>query len=274
MLARASCVLLCAGAIHGQWVNYRVAGVPRGKDGKVNLSAPVPKLNGKPDLSGLWQTDFAPPGEIERLIPGIGINAVPGDNPTTFPKYFFDVTADAKPGDVKMSAEATRLMQQFQAEGESQTNSVKCLPAGPPMTDLFPSPKRYVQTPSILAILYEGDPSRQIHLDGRPLPVDPQPAWEGYSVGRWEGDTLVVETIGVNAHATLDGMEHPRSAASKITERLHRRDYGHIDVQVRIDDPQFYSQPITFKYTQTLVPDDDLLEWICLENEKDAAHLK
>lgn len=261
-------------AAHAQWVNYKVVGVPRSKDGKPNLSAPVPKLNGKPDLSGLWQTNFSAPGEIDKLIPGLGINAVPGDDPTTFPKYFFNVLADYKDGEVKMSPEASRLQQETFAKGESQTNSVKCLPAGPPMVDLFPSPRRFVQNAGILAILSEGDPPRQIHLDGRKLPVDPQPAWEGYSVGHWEGDTLVIETNGVNERAPLDGMGHPRSAASKLTERLRRRDYGHIDVQVQIDDPAYYSRPIVMKYTQTLVPDDDLLEWICAENEKDVAHLK
>jgi hypothetical protein len=181
--------------------------------------------------------------------------------------------ADYKPGEISMSPEAERLLAETRAKGEVAANSANCLPAGPPLVDIFPSPRRFVQTPGILVILSEGDPARQIHLDGRKLPVDPQPAWEGYSVGRWEGDTLVVETIGVNERAPLDGMGHPRSTGSRLTERLRRRDYGHIDVQVQIDDP-YYSRPIVMKYTQTLVPDDDLLEWICAENEKDVSHLR
>lgn len=152
-----------------------------------------------------------------------------------------------------MSPEAKRLQDELHARGEAQTTSVECLPAGPPMTDTFPSPRRFVRTPGILVILYEGDPPRQIHTDG---------------------DTLVVETIGVQERAPMDSMGHVRSANSRMTERIRRRDYGHIDVQVQIDDPEYYSRPIRFKYTQTLVPDDDLLEWICAEKEKDQTHLR
>jgi hypothetical protein len=268
LLAALFSVATCA-----QWVNYKVPGVPRTKDGKPNLTAVAPRLNGRPDLSGLWQTEFAAPGEIERIIPGLGDNAVPGDDARTFSRYFFNVMADYKPGEIGVSAEAERIQKERAAEGEAAANSANCLPAGPPLVDIFPSPRRFVQAANILAILSEGDPPRQIHLDGRKLPVDPQPAWEGYSVGHWEKDTLVIETIGVNERAPLDGMGHPRSAASKLTERLRRRDYGHIDVQVQIDDP-YYSMPIIMKYTQALVPDDDLLEWVCAENEKDVSHLR
>jgi hypothetical protein len=135
-------------------------------------------------------------------------------------------------------------------------------------------PKRFVQTPQLLVILYEGDIPRQIHMDGRALPVDPQPAWVGYSIGKWEGDTLVVQTAGFNPRAPLDLLGHPRSESMRMTERMRRRDFGHLDTQVTIDDPTSYSKPITFRYTATLVPDDDLLEWVCTENEKDSVHLK
>jgi hypothetical protein len=212
---------------------------------------------------------MAAPGEIERLSPGIGVLAEPGDDPTTFTRYMHNVMADYKPGDVKLTPAAEKLSQ-----NQPPSAADLCLPSSVPMTDLFPIPKRFVQTPQLLVILYEGDIPRQIHMDGRALPVDPQPAWVGYSIGKWEGDTLVVQTAGFNPRAPLDFSGHPRSESMRMTERMRRRDFGHLDTQVVIDDPTFYSKPITFRYSATLVPDDDLLEWVCTENEKDGGHLK
>jgi hypothetical protein len=142
------------------------------------------------------------------------------------------------------------------------------------MTELFPSPRRIVQTPAIVVVLIEGDLPRQIHLDGRKLPEDPNPSWSGYSVGRWEGDALIVETVGITSRAPLDAFSHPRSDAMRMQERWRRRDFGHLDIEVTIEDPHYYSKPIVFQYTSTLAPDDDLLEWVCTENEKDRAHIK
>jgi hypothetical protein len=258
------------GTANAQWMNQPKAGVPRTRDGKPNLSAPTPRLKGKPDLTGLWQADRDTRSEIERVAPGIGTLAVPGDDPTTFNRYVHDVMADYKPGEVKLSPAAEKA---FQNQPPASGASV-CLPSSSPMNDVFPEPKRFVQTPQLLVILYEGDIPRQIHMDGRALPVDPQPAWVGYSIGKWEGDTLVVQTAGFNSRAPLDFSGHPRSESMRMTERMHRRDFGHLDTQVTIDDPTFYSKPITFRYTATLVPDDDLLEAVCTENEKDGAHLK
>ena len=270
MLRRTGLFFAMLLAANGQWVNYKVPGIPRTKDGKPNLTSPTPRLNGKPDLNGLWRTDAAPPGEIEKMLPGLSLDVVPGDDPTTFPKYFFNALADYKPDEVVMSAEAFRLQQQRIAAGETAT----CLPTSIPMINLIPFlPHQFVQTSTALAILNEGDPSRLVHLDGRKLPVDPQPAWMGYSIGRWDGETLVVETSGISESVPLDGMQHPHSADARIIERLRRRDFGHLEVQVIIEDPKFYSKPITYKYTQTLAPDDDLLEWVC-ENEKDSGHLR
>jgi hypothetical protein len=257
------------GTANAQWINQPTPGIPRTRDGKPNLSAPAPKMKGKPDLTGLWLTDLAAPGEIERLVPGVGTFAVPGDDGATFNRYVWSVLADYKPGEVKLSPAAEKL---FQNQPPAPANL--CLPGSSPLNDLFPMPKRFVQTPQLLVILYEGDIPRQIHMDGRALPVDPQPAWVGYSIGKWEGDTLVVQTAGFNPRAPLDLLGHPRSESMRMTERMRRRDFGHLDTQVTIDDPTSYSKPITFRYTATLVPDDDLLEWVCTENEKDSVHLK
>ena len=123
-------------------------------------------------------------------------------------------------------------------------------------------------------ILQEGDATfRQIFLDGRPLPKDPQPSWMGYSVGKWEGDSLIVDTVGFNDKGWLDGAGHPHSEALKVQERYRRRDFGHMDAQVTIDDPKMYTKPFTIKYILDLVPDSEIAEYVCDENEKDRAHL-
>ena len=205
-------------------------------------------MNGKPDFNGIWQTNYAAPGEVERMIPGIGILAVPGDDPSKISKYFFNVLADYKPDEVVLSPEAAKIHQQRLAVGAAGDNTAHCLPAGVPLGDLLPSPRRFIQTPGLIAILYEAiDPPRQIHTDGRKLLIDPQPAWMGYSIEKWEGETLVVETIGLIERGALDGMLHPYSPDVRITERMRRSDFGHMEVQVTINDPKFYSKPISFK---------------------------
>ena len=129
------------------------------------------------------------------------------------------------------------------------------------------------QLPELLVVLYEGvNPQRMIYLDGRKHVLE-QPAWMGYSVGTWNGDTLVVESNGFSERSWLDGMGHPRSEATRITESMRRRDFGHMEVDVTINDPKSYTRPFSIRYTQTLVPDTDVLESICAENEKDRTHL-
>src|SRR5262249_35171302 len=133
---------------------------------------------------------------------------------------------------------------------------------------------KVIQTPREIVMLMEiGSPPRQIHTDGRPLPVDPDPLWMGYSVAKWDGDTLVVETNGLNDRGWLDAFGHARSEQMRITERYHRRDFGHMDVEFTFDDPKYYTRPFGFKTTLTLQPDSDLLEYVCAENEKDRARL-
>lgn len=269
---RALTLLLAAVFSSGQWINEPARGVPRTRDGKPNLAAPAPRIAGRPDFTGIWQTDMARPGEIEKFIPDLGKVVVPGDDPTTFSRYLFNVMADYKPDEIKLSPEAQKALEANQAASDSF--GPRCLPTGLPMTELFPSPRRVVQTSALIVVLIEGDLPRQIHIDGRKLPENPNPAWAGYSVGRWDGDALVIETVGLNPRAPLDAFNHPRSETMRMRERWRRRDFGHLDVQVTIEDPQYYSKPIAFQYTSTLVPDDDLLEWVCTENEKDRAHIK
>jgi len=133
---------------------------------------------------------------------------------------------------------------------------------------------KIIQTRNLIAILQEGDASfRQIFLDGRPLPTDPQPTWRGYSVGKWEGPALVVETSGFHDRGWLDGFGHPHSDTLRVVERFRRRDFGHMDIQITINDPKAYRRPITYTQSHALMPDSDLLELVCNENERDAKHL-
>jgi hypothetical protein len=276
-LVGAAAILIGAmvASAHAQWVNYPAPGIRRTKDGKPNLSAAAPRAaDGRPDLSGVWITDSTPLAEMERLFPNLGAFAVPGDDPRQFTKYFFNVFVDLRPEDVPMRPETARLLKQRLDEGPSkEVPTSSCLPAGIPMGDLLPVPRRIVQVPGLLVILSEGiNPQRLVYTDGRAHPADAQPAWLGYSVGRWDGNTMVIDTRGFNDRTWLDAMGHPHTEALHTIERMRRRDFGHMDVDVTIDDPGAYTKPVSFRYTQTLTPDTDLLETVC-ENEKDRAHL-
>jgi hypothetical protein len=253
----------------GQWLNYPDPRTPRTKDGKPNLTAPAPRAsNRKPDLSGVWRTEFAPPGENSSVFD------VPGDNPSTFSKYFFNILADFNPAEAPIRPEAAELTVKNFGKG-GNTPVVHCLPLGIPAADIFSfAPFKIIQALGVIVIMYEVDNTRrQIYTDGRKLPTDPQPTWLGYSVGKWEGDTLVVDTAGFNDKGRLDSFGHPRSEALHLTERFHRRDFGHMDLQLTIDDPKIYLKAFTVKVTELLEPDSDILELFCNENEKDRPHL-
>ena len=270
--------VLFAGAllfVPGQWLSYPTPGTPRGLDGKANLSAMAPRAaNGKPDLSGVWRTAYDSPDDNARLF-GAGVKAFiePGDDPSTFSRYFLDILVDF-PADAKPIRPAAAALFRENVVKKARSSSARCLPQGLPRTDINNyMPFKIIQTPAVIAVLYEVDNThRQIYTDGRPLPIDPQPAWGGYSVGRWEGDTLVVDAAGFNEETWLDSAGHPHSDAMRIRERFHRRDFGHMDLTVTIDDSKMYTKPFTIKVTEVLQPDTDILETVC-ENEKDLPRL-
>src|SRR5580765_1498727 len=271
--------VLFAGALlfaPGQWLNYPTPGTPRGTDGKPNLSAKAPRAsNGKPDLSGVWRTEYNSSAENTRLFgPSLEAFAVPGDDPSTFSKYFLNILVDFKPEDNPMRPAAAELLRK-NTEKKANSSSARCLPQGLPRTDINSyAPFKILQTPGVIAVLYEVDNThRQIYTDGRALPVDPQPTWGGYSVGRWDGDTLVVDAAGFNDETWLDSGGHPHSEALRVHERFYRRDFGHMDLTVTVDDPKMYTKPFTIKVTELLQPDTDILESVCNENEKDRARL-
>ncbi len=261
----------------GQWLNYPAPGSPRTRDGKANLTAKAPRArDGKPDLSGVWHVEYASVEENRRLF-GNSVDefAVPGDDPGTFSKYSLNILIDFKPEDSPMRPETAELLKQNMAKRPTDAPTIRCLPQGVPRAELFNyQPFKIVQAPYEMTVLYEMDNAyRQIYTDGRKLPADPQPSWQGYSVGRWEGDTLVVDAAGFNDKSWLDVMGHPHSEDMRIQERFHRRDYGHMDLSVTIDDPKMYTKPFTISVTEVLVPDSDVLETVCNEGEKDRGHM-
>jgi len=272
--------ILLAGAIpcaSAQWLNYRDPKTPRTKDGKPNLSATAPRAsNGKPDLSGVWQTEPTPPEEMARLFPHLGAIVLLGDDPRTFSKYMLDVLADFKPEEAPIRPEAKALFEPRAKSLGRDNSSSYCLPLGITAAEGigYPFPYKIIQTPGLIMALYEVDGThRQIYTDGRKHTPDPEPTWLGYSIGKWEADTMVVDTVGFNDKTWLDASGHPHSEALHLTERFHRRDFGHMDLQITIEDPKMYTRPFTIKYAQRLLPDTDILETVCTENEKDRTHL-
>jgi len=251
---------LCAQA---QWLNQPIAGAPRTPDGKVNMTGPAPRANGKPDLSGIWQAEAEPRG------PG-GLYGL-GESPNS--KYFRDILSDFKPGEEPLQPAGAEMLRKH-GQGGAVSPSLNCLPDGVPHADLLPEPFKIIQTPGITLMLYEVETTfRQIFTDGRKQLADPQqPSWMGYSVGKWDGDTLVVDTVGFNDLSWLDARGHGHSADMRVEERFHRRDFGHLEVAVTITDPKTFTKPVTINFVEQLLPDTDLLEHYCLEAEKDAAH--
>ena len=259
-------VPLCAQA---QWVHIESPGIPRTRDGKPNLSAPAPRSAGKPDLSGIWIAQSSPIPDLIRLLPG-GINGLGETIPS---KYFLDILADFKSGEEPLLPAAAAVFRQHSvAQGSAPIT--RCLPAGVPQGDVVPVPFKLIQTSGVIVMLSELDNSfRQIFTDGRKQPDDPEPSWLGYSVGKWENDSLVVDTIGFNDQGWLDAAGHTHSEALRVTERFHRRDFGHMDVEVRLDDPKTFTKPVTIRFIEELVPDTELIESFCAEGEKDVAHM-
>jgi hypothetical protein len=267
-----------AAAAQAQWLNIRDSATPRTKDGKPNLSAPAPRAsNGKPDLSGVWQGEGASVSELMKILPGGGTGVAGGNGlgEDTPPLSFFNVLAGVKPEESPLRPEFRAAYEKRAAVAMTTPPPALCAPPPVPLVDSRPAPFKIVQTPKLTLLLYEADTVfRQIFTDGRKHPDDPQPSWLGYSVGHWQGDSLVVETIGLIPFGPLDIFGHPHSEDMRVTEQFQRREFGHMDVQVTIDDPKTYTKPFTYKIGMYLFPDTDLLENFCTEDEKDAAHMK
>ncbi|HWY47198.1 MAG TPA: hypothetical protein VNX70_07435 [Bryobacteraceae bacterium] len=270
--------LLSTGA-NAQWLDFPTPGIPRTRDGKPNLSSPAPRTaEGKPDLSGVWMHEITSVAEMRRLY-GPAIDAdvkvqVPGMEIGTQYKYFLNILLDFKPEESPLRPEAAPAMLQNAARRESGNPCSSVF--GFPLAGLLSEPIKIVQSPPVTVVLYEvNNLHRQIFTDGRALPKEFElPAYLGYSAGHWERDVLVVETAGFNDKTAFDMMGHPHSEALRVTERFHRRDFGHMDVEMTFDDPKMYTKPFTVKIPHDLLADTDIFEMFCNENEKDAAHME
>jgi hypothetical protein len=259
----ATLILLTSFMAEAQWPDFKDPAAPRTPDGKVNMTGPVPRVNGKPDLSGIWQAEGDPraPGGLFGL--GESLNS----------RYFRDVLADFKRGEEPLTPEGAELLRRNTQPGVVGP-SLRCLPDGVPHADLLPEPFKIIQTPREMLILYEVETIfRQIFMDGRKLPDDPAGAWLGYSIGKWDGDTLVIDTMGFNDKSWLDARGHGHSEDLRVQERFHRRDFGHLEVTVTVTDPKVFTKPVTFSFVEDLLPDTDVFEHICAEAEKDAARV-
>jgi len=239
--------LVVAAPASGQWIHVTLPDTPRTADGKPNLSAPAPKTpDGKPDLSGIW-----------RAAEG---------------KYLQNITGDLR--EVPFQPWAAALYKERVAVLAKGRPTERCLPHGVPDAMMVRSgPWKIVQTPRVTLILFEEmNHYRQVFTDGRGFPKDPNPTWLGYSIGKWEGDTFVVDTTGFNDQTWLDDPGHPHTDAMHAIERFRRRDFGHLEIDITIDDPKAYTTPWTVTARFDLLPDTELIENLC-DNEKDAQHM-
>ena len=254
--------LAAAPLLTAQWFNYPTAGVPRKPDGSPNLSAPAPRAaDGRPDLSGIW----AP---VRRRVLD---ESLEGQVNATGPFWDF---GSVVPGGLPYQPWAAALRNQRAADQSKDNPDVKCMPLGILQMNTHPFPRRILQTPGYIAILHERDLEyRQIFTDGRPLPKDPQPSWNGYSTGKWVGDTLVVETLGFRDGLWADYDGSPITTAAKITERFRRVNFGSLELEMTVDDLKAYTKPWTVRIELAFQVGSDLLEYVCLEGERDSAHM-
>jgi hypothetical protein len=248
-------ILFVAALADAQWAKTLPANLPRKADGTRDLSAPAGRTrDGKPDLSGLWET-YSEGRDMPRLL--------------------INFAAGLKAEDLDIQPWAQAILRERIATNSKDHPGVRCLPSGVPEKNVVPAPFKIVQTADLIVILYESRTVfRQVLLDGRQPVPDAVPTWQGYSVGRWDSDALVIETRGFHDKGWLDMMGHPASDALHVTERVTRPDVGHLDIAVTIDDAKAYGKTWGATIHAHLMPDDELMEHICEENEKDAAHVK
>jgi len=272
VVATVAAIVLALVPVGAQWPAFPDKRVPLKADGTPNLEAPAPRTpDGKPDLTGVWLNEWFYGGQVRRPPA-----ALPGEPP---PSTFGNIGANF-PNGLPLQPWAAKLRDERKAAGSKDNPDAHCLPMGLMQFHEHPQPRKMIQTPDVVVILYEGNAGvRQIFTDGRPVPKnDPQPWWYGYSVGRWDGDTLVVETTGLRDNGWLDIDGSPQTDAAKITERYRRLNYGTLKIDVTIDDPKAYTAPFSVRVNQKLMVDErmdaEIIEFICGENEKDVEHMK
>jgi hypothetical protein len=264
-------VLACSLSVtlSAQWPPFIRADVPRTADGSPDLNAPTPRLaNGKPDFTGVWESRIPPSGRLG----GPALQSLTSDAPPL--ATFVDVGRNMKEG-LPMTPWAAELKKQRMATFSRDNPDAHCLPLGFMQLHTHSQPRRVIHTKDDMIILYEANyGQRQIYTDGRMIPAnDPQPWWDGYSVGTWDGDTLVVTTRGFRDDGWLDVNGTPFGSTTTVTERYRRVNYGRMEIDVTIEDPKAYTRPFTVRVNWRLYPDGSLYEFICNENEQSSQHL-
>lgn len=253
-----------------QWPQYQVPGVPRDDKGQVRMDAPVPRMsNGKPDLSGNWVRFRGEPGLARGR--GRGEAPAPAPAPDSPPvATFFELGANM-PGGLPFTPWAAQLRKAREAANAKDNPDALCLPMGITQFHMHGQPRKVMHTPLLVALMYEANYGlRYIYTDGRALPPqgEPQPWWYGYSVGRWEGDELVVETNNLRDDGWLDVRGSPLTGQARITERFRRPTYGRLEIDITIEDPKAYTRPFTVRVNQQIAPDEEIIEFICNENQQ------
>ena len=284
-------VVFCTLCVKAQWPSFPTSEVPKTPDGKPNLEGPTPRTpDGKPDLSGIWE--FRGRAGGGRGVGGTftvagnrGANTnaptppppppPPPDQPGAPPQAtFFNIGAGFKDG-LPYTPWAAELHKQREATHAMDNPDAHCLPLGLTQLHMHPQPRKIIQTPKLIVILYEAQGGvRQIFMDGRKHPEDPDPTWYGHSVGRWEGNTLVIDTVGFNDKFWFDFRGHPHTEKLHTIERWTRKDMGTLVNEVTIDDPGAYSRPFKLNFTARLRPGEELMEYICQENNQDVHHIQ
>lgn len=267
-------------AVSAQWPDYPTPGVPKTADGKPKLDGPAPRTaDGKPDLSGVWENVRGNIGRAPRGFPATDAPAPPPPPPpppSAGPPSatFFNIGAGFKEG-LPLKPWAADVLKKRIAENSKDNPDAHCLPMGLMQLHEHPQPRKIIQSPQVTVIIYEANSGlRQIFTDGRSSPPkDVQPWWYGYSVGHWDGDTLVVETTGFRDDVWLDVNGSPLTNAGKMIEKFRRPTFGKLEIEVTIDDPSAYTKPFTVSVHQQIMLNTDLIEFICSENERSDSHL-
>jgi hypothetical protein len=252
-----------------QWPSHKDPGDPRMADGRVNLNAPAPRTpDGHPDLSGVWDR-----GMIPGAPPSVAANVL-GNGRATGPRPFQNLPSLFSDG-LPLQPWAAQLRAQRLAAHSKDHPDAHCLPLNAVQLHSHPQPRKIIQTPNEVLILYEAnDGIRQIFMDGRPLPGDdPEPWWYGYSIGKWDGDTLVVQTSNFRDMGWIDEEGTPITSSGRLTERFRRLNYGTLEIEITVDDSKTFTRPWSFKLQQRLMPDTELIEFVCNEDNTSVQHL-
>jgi hypothetical protein len=295
-IAAMTVLVACSGSLFAQWPKFKEAVVPRDAQGRMLVDGRAPRTpEGKPDLSGVWmRADRDPlPQELAGIAAARGETerAIPVERPTpAFPPdpnspplaTFFDLGANVA-GGLPFLPSAAELKKKRMATNDVDNPDANCMPMGLTQFHMQPQPRKIVQTPGLIVILYEANyGTRYIYTDGRSLPPqgEPQPWWYGYSVGRWDGDTLVVETNNLRGAETgpfdgwLDVRGSPYSEQARFIERFRRPVFGKLEIDVTVDDPKSYTKPFTVRINQRFLPDEEPMEFICNENQQFRKRIK